>query len=71
MEIESLNEQLIDTQLHLMQLQRSVDELSHLVLEQWKVITNQSNALKKINEKLLLLEDSSLGQIAITRPPHW
>lgn len=71
MEIESLNEQLIDTQLHLMQLQRSVDELSHLVLEQWKIITSQSNSLKKLNDKLRLLEESSLGQIAITKPPHW
>lgn len=71
MKMELLNEQLIDTQLHVMQLQRNVDELSHLVLEQWKVITSQSNALKKINEKLQLLEDSSLGQIPITKPPHW
>ncbi|WJW80343.1 SlyX family protein [Bartonella sp. TP] len=71
MEIESLNEQLIDTQLHLMQLQRSVDELSHLVLEQWKIMTSQSNSLKKLNDKLRLLEESSLGQIAITKPPHW
>lgn len=64
-------EEIIDVQIHLAHLQRSVDELSELVLEQWKIISRQGNALEKLTAQIQMLEQGLIGPAIGAKPPHW
>lgn len=50
---------------------RTIDELSAMVAEQWKVIDAMRMKLDTLSERFMAVEDNALGRPEITKPPHW
>jgi SlyX protein len=51
--------------------ERTIDELSEQIAEQWKVIERMQHKLDTLTERFLALEEQSAPDIPITKPPHW
>ena len=51
--------------------ERTIDELSGQIAEQWKVIERMQRKLDTLTERFLALEEQSAPDIPITKPPHW
>jgi SlyX protein len=51
--------------------ERTIEELSGQIAEQWKVIERMQHKLDTLTERFLALEEQSAPDIPITKPPHW
>jgi SlyX protein len=51
--------------------ERTIDELSQQIVEQWKVVERIEHKLSTLTERFLTLEAQSAPDIPITKPPHW
>ena len=51
--------------------EKTIEELSGQIAEQWKVVEQTRAKLDRLTERFLSLEESSLEAPAITRPPHY
>ncbi len=50
---------------------RTIEELSDQLAEQWKVVEQMRTKLDHLAERFLVVEENSLEAPAITRPPHY
>lgn len=50
---------------------KTIEELSSQIAEQWKVIDRLSKKLDALTERFLTLEEQAAPGHEITRPPHW
>lgn len=50
---------------------KTIEELSGQIAEQWKVIDRLSKKLDALTERFLTLEEQAAPGHEITRPPHW
>ena len=53
------------------QHERTIDELSAQLAEQWKVIDRLQGKLDAVTQRFLALEQQNAPEIPVTRPPHW
>ncbi len=51
--------------------ERTIEDLSAQIAEQWKVIERLEKTLTALAERFLALEDQSTPGHEITKPPHW
>jgi SlyX protein len=51
--------------------ERTIEELSRQIAEQWAVIDRLQRKLDLLAERFVAVEESSLGDVPITRPPHY
>ena len=51
--------------------ERTIEELSGQVAEQWKVIDGMRKKLDALTERFLALEEQAAPEVPVTRPPHW
>lgn len=51
--------------------EKTIDELSGQIAEQWKVIERMQRKLNTLTERFLELEEQSAPDVPITKPPHW
>ncbi len=51
--------------------EKTIEELSDQIAEQWKVIERMQRKLDALTDRFLALEEQSLGPTPITRPPHY
>ena len=51
--------------------EQTIAELSGQIAEQWTVIERMQKRLDVLTERFLALEESSAGEVPITKPPHW
>jgi SlyX protein len=51
--------------------EKTIDELSGQIAEQWKVIERMQRKLATLTERFLELEEQSAPDVPITKPPHW
>lgn len=51
--------------------ERTIEELSGQIAEQWKVIERLQKKLDALAERFLALEEQSAPGHEITKPPHW
>ena len=51
--------------------EKTIDELSGQIAEQWKVIERMQRKLNALTERFLELEEQSAPDVPITKPPHW
>ena len=56
---------------HLAHQNRTIEELSDQLTEQWKVVEQMRTKLDRLTDRFLALEESALEAPAITRPPHY
>ncbi|AWC20699.1 MULTISPECIES: SlyX family protein [Aminobacter] len=48
-----------------------IEELSGQVAEQWKVIDRLQKKLDALADRFLVLEEQTLPDTPVTKPPHW
>jgi SlyX protein len=51
--------------------ERTIDELSGQIAEQWKVIDRMQKKLDALAERFLTLEEHVQPDIPVSKPPHW
>ncbi|CAN7684352.1 SlyX family protein [Mesorhizobium caraganae] len=51
--------------------EKTIDELSGQIAEQWQVIERMQRKLDALTERFMALEEQSAPDVPITKPPHW
>jgi SlyX protein len=51
--------------------ERTIEELSGQIAEQWKTIDRMQKKLDALTERFLTLEEQARPDTPVTRPPHW
>jgi SlyX protein len=65
------SERLTTLEIRIAEQDKTIDELSGQIAEQWKVIERMQHKLDTLTERFLALEEQSAPDIPITKPPHW
>lgn len=51
--------------------ERTIEELSGQIAQQWTVIDRLETALGALRQRLDAVEDGGGAEVPVTRPPHW
>ena len=51
--------------------EKTIEELSGQIAEQWKVIERMERKLAALTDRFLALEEQAGPEVPITKPPHW
>ena len=51
--------------------ERTIEELSGVIAEQWKTIENLRKKLDALTDRFLVLEEQTAPDVPVTKPPHW
>ena len=51
--------------------EKTIDELSIQLAEQWKTIEGMRRKLDALTDRFLVLEEQSAEDIPVTKPPHY
>ncbi|EJM99603.1 SlyX family protein [Phyllobacterium sp. YR531] len=51
--------------------EKTIDELSGQLAEQWKTIEAMRRKLDALTDRFLMLEEQSADDIPVTKPPHY
>ena len=51
--------------------ERTIEELSGQIAEQWKVIERMQRKLDSLTDRFLALEEQTGDEVPVTKPPHW
>lgn len=65
------NEQLTRLEILAAEQERTIDELSSQLAEQWKVIEGMRRKLDALTDRFLVLEEQTASDIPVTKPPHY
>ncbi|HMF66149.1 MAG TPA: SlyX family protein [Phyllobacterium sp.] len=50
---------------------KTIEELSGQIAEQWKVIEGMRRKLDALTDRFLVLEEQTAPDIPVTKPPHY
>ncbi|RWO19981.1 SlyX family protein [Mesorhizobium sp.] len=51
--------------------EKTIEELSGQIAEQWKVIERMQRKLDALADRFLELDDQAAPDVPVTKPPHW
>ncbi len=51
--------------------EKTIEELSGQIAEQWKVIERMQRKLDALSDRFLALEEQTGDDVPVTKPPHW
>ena len=51
--------------------EKTVEELSGQIAEQWKVIEAMRRKLDALTDRFLVLEEQTAPDVPVTKPPHY
>jgi SlyX protein len=51
--------------------EKTIEELSGQIAEQWKTIEGLRKKLDALTERFLTLEEQTAADVPVTKPPHW
>jgi SlyX protein len=51
--------------------ERTIEDLSGQLAEQWKMIDRMQKKLDALTERFLALEEQAAPDVPVTKPPHW
>ena len=51
--------------------EKTIEELSGQIAEQWKVIERMERKLGALTDRFLALEEGTAPDVPVTKPPHW
>ena len=51
--------------------EKTIDELSGQIAEQWKLIETMQKKLDALTDRFLVLEEQTAPDIPVTKPPHY
>ena len=65
------NDRLAKLEMLAAEQERTIEELSGQLAEQWKLIERMQKKLDTLTERFLALEERTAPDIPVTKPPHW
>jgi SlyX protein len=65
------SERLTTLEIRAVEQERTIEELSAQVADQWKAIERMQKKLDALTERFLALEEHSAPDVPVTKPPHW
>jgi SlyX protein len=51
--------------------EKTIDELSGQIAEQWRVIEGMRRKLDALTDRFLVLEEQTAPDVPVTKPPHY
>ena len=51
--------------------EKTIEELSGVIAEQWKTIENLRKKLDALTDRFLVLEEQTAPDVPVTKLPHW
>lgn len=67
----STEDRFVELEVRLAEQEKTIEELSSVVADQWKAIDQLSKKLTALTNRFLLLEEQTAPDIPVTKPPHW
>jgi SlyX protein len=64
-------DRLVALEIRAAEQEKTIEELSGQLAEQWKVIDRLQKKLNALTERFLELEEQASPEIPVTKPPHW
>ncbi|MFE0017982.1 SlyX family protein [Mesorhizobium sp. NPDC059054] len=64
-------ERLTTLEIHIAEQDKTIEELSGQVGEQWKTIERLQKKLDALTSRFLALEEQTAPDVPVTKPPHW
>lgn len=68
---EHLSDRLTELEIRYAEQEKTIEDLSGEIAEQWKLITALNKKLSTLTDRFLELEEQSAPEISVTKPPHW
>lgn len=68
---DSDSDRLVALEIRAAEQEKTIEELSGQLAEQWKVIDRLQKKLDALTERFLELEEQASPDIPVTKPPHW
>ena len=68
---ENLADRLTELEIRHAEQEKTIEELSGEIAEQWKLITALNKKLSSLTDRFLELEEQTAPEVAVTKPPHW
>jgi SlyX protein len=67
----SSDERLTKLEMLTAEQERTIEELSGQIAEQWKEIDSLRKKLDLLTTRLVEVEANAASEVPVTRPPHW
>ena len=67
----SSDERLTKLEMLTAEQERTIEELSGQIAEQWKEIDSLRKKLDLLTTRLVEVEATAASEVPVTRPPHW
>jgi SlyX protein len=64
-------DRLTTLEIRIAEQERTIEELSEQVADQWQVIERQQKKLDALTDRFLALEEQAAPAHEATKPPHW
>ncbi|MBR2691102.1 MAG: SlyX family protein [Aquamicrobium sp.] len=64
-------ERLTTLEIHTAEQDKTIEELSGQIAEQWKTIERLQKKLDALTNRFLALEEQTAPDVPVTKPPHW
>ena len=64
-------ERLVTLEMRAAEQEKTIEELSGQLAEQWKAIDRLRKKLDALSERFLELEEQAAPEIQAAKPPHW
>ncbi len=69
--MNSPSDRLTTLEIRAAEQEKTIDELSGQIAEQWKVIERLQKKLAALTDRFLALEEQTAPAHEATKPPHW
>ncbi|KAB0537322.1 SlyX family protein [Pseudochrobactrum algeriensis] len=68
---ENLSDRLTELEIRNAEQEKTIEDLSGEIAEQWKLITALNKKLSALTDRFLELEEQTAPEVSVTKPPHW
>ncbi|MBX8825420.1 SlyX family protein [Ochrobactrum sp. SFR4] len=68
---ENLSDRLTELEIRNAEQEKTIEDLSGEIAEQWKLITALNKKLNALTDRFLELEEQTAPEVSVTKPPHW
>ncbi|HWD12231.1 SlyX family protein [Pseudochrobactrum sp. sp1633] len=68
---ENLSDRLTELEIRNAEQEKTIEDLSGEIAEQWKLITALTKKLNALTDRFLELEEQTAPEVSVTKPPHW
>lgn len=69
--MSTVDDRLTTLEMRTAEQEKTIEELSGQIAEQWKAIEGQRRKLDALADRFLVLEEQTAPDVPITKPPHW